>query len=379
MTAPPKTDFTSMLDVLCPMHVVLNATGHVVHAGPTLEKVFGGTGLKGRRFLELFELKRPRLEPSMSDLMAAHGKRLHVVLRHKSRAEMKGVLLPLPETGASHVAGCAVVNLSFGISVIDAVRDFNLTDADFAITDLTVELLYLVEAKSAAMEASRKLNTRLQGAKIAAEERAFTDTLTGLRNRRVLEPVVSRLIEAGEDFALMQLDLDYFKSVNDTLGHAAGDHVLREVAVILREETREADTIVRFGGDEFVLVFSPVAETQTIAQISERLIERLERPIDFNGKECRISGSIGTTLSRNYENPTLARMMEDADLALYKAKSAGRGNQMAFQEHMRTPPLDVVDPAENSDANVAPSPVLIPINRNDSRECLVPSVPDRYR
>jgi len=76
------------------------------------------------------------------------------------------------------------------------------------------------------MEASRTLNQRLQGAKIAAEEQAFTDTLTGLKNRRALNLVLARLSEAKVPFTVMQLDLDYFKAVNDTYGHAAGDHVL---------------------------------------------------------------------------------------------------------------------------------------------------------
>ncbi|WP_317055655.1 diguanylate cyclase domain-containing protein [Roseovarius rhodophyticola] len=379
MISSPSPNVTSMLDVLCPMHVVLNATGHVVHTGPTLTKVFGGDRLNGKRFLELFELKRPKLGPNMQDLLSAKGKRLHFMLRHRSRAEMKGVLLPLPENGALGPPGGALINLSFGISVVEAVQAFNLSDADFAITDLTVELLYLVEAKSAAMQASRKLNTRLQGAKIAAEERAYTDTLTGLRNRRALEPVVSRLIEAGEDFALMQLDLDHFKAVNDTKGHAAGDHVLREVAEVLREETRDDDTIIRVGGDEFVLIFATIVEARTLAQISARLIERLQRPIDFNGQACRISGSMGSTLSCQYEHPNLERMMEDADLALYQAKSEGRGRQIAFDERLRGITSKDDQFAKTDEVREVKTPVLFPLPSKEQREYLVPTVPDRYR
>ncbi|WP_338550616.1 diguanylate cyclase domain-containing protein [Roseovarius phycicola] len=379
MIPSPSPNVTSMLDVLCPMHVVLNATGHVVHTGPTLTKIFGGDRLNGKRFLELFELKRPKLGPNMQDLLSAKGKRLHFMLRHRSRAEMKGVLLPLPENGALGPPGGALINLSFGISVVDAVQAFNLSDADFAITDLTVELLYLVEAKSAAMQASRKLNTRLQGAKIAAEERAFSDTLTGLRNRRALEPVVSRLIETGEDFALMQLDLDHFKAVNDTKGHAAGDHVLREVAAILREETRDDDTIVRVGGDEFVLIFAPIVEAETLARISARLIKRLEQPIEFNGQACRISGSIGSTLSSQYERPSLERMMEDADLALYQAKSEGRGRQIAFEKPLQASTPQKEEPATRKQMRIAPPPIQFPLPDKERSEHLVPTVPDRYR
>ena len=115
-------------------------------------------------------------------------------------------------------------------------------------------MLYLVEAKSAAMDESRALNSRLQGAKIAAEEQAFTDTLTGLKNRRALDHVMARLLAMGEVFSCMHVDLDYFKSINDTLGHAAGDHVLQVVAQVLVAETRAPDTIARVGGDEFVIL-----------------------------------------------------------------------------------------------------------------------------
>lgn len=327
----PRADLCAMLDTLCPMHVMVDPTGHIRHAGPTLAKVLGGAQLCGRRFFEMFELLRPAIAPTMVALCAASGQRLHLRLRDGSRSEVKGVLVPLP----GGPAGALVVNLSFGLSVVAAVSRYDLTNADFAATDLTVEMLYLVEAKSAAMDASRKLNLRLQGAKIAAEEQAYTDTLTGLHNRRALEPVLTRLIEAGEDFALMQLDLDHFKAVNDTLGHAAGDHVLEQVAHILREETRQGDTIIRAGGDEFILIFAPLIKPCNLADIAARLIRRLEQPITFRDQICRISASLGSTLSRDYPDPVIERMMEDADRALYAAKEAGRGRHLAFTPDLR--------------------------------------------
>ena len=123
-----------------------------------------------------------------------------------------------------------------------------LSGADFPVTDLAVELLFLVEANTAAMEASRHLNLRLQGAKIGAEEQAYTDTLTGLKNRRALEHILARLRITHASFALLRLDLDCFKSVNDTRGHSAGDHVLQQVAHRMVHETRDSDTIARVGG-----------------------------------------------------------------------------------------------------------------------------------
>jgi diguanylate cyclase (GGDEF)-like protein len=329
---PPGETVHAMMDILCPMHVVLNATGHIVHAGPTLHKLRGDAPLLGARFCEVFEVKRPHTDGSMSALLRWAGTKLHLQVRSGRRTDLKGVLVPLPPDGAMGPAGGAMINLSFGISVVDAVRDYDLTSADFAATDLTIEMLYLVEAKTAAMEASRTLNLRLQGAMIAAEEKAYTDTLTGLKNRRALDYVLGRLLENEQDFALMQMDLDFFKAVNDTMGHAAGDHVLKEVARVLVEETRAEDTVARVGGDEFVLVLTRITDAGRVHDIAARMIARLELPIPFAGQLCRISGSAGSTLSCDYAHPARARMMEDADVALYAAKRQGRGRHVRYTD-----------------------------------------------
>ncbi len=328
-------DIGKLLDVLCPMHAILDATGHIVHAGASTHKLDPSGSTLGARFLEFFEMKRPRAASTMQELRQMAGVKLHLQLRALPRTELKGVLIPLDDAPAFGPAGGAIVNMSYGISVLDAVNDFSLTSADFAPTDLAVEMLYLVEAKSAAMEASRKLNLRLQGAKVAAEEQAFTDTLTGLRNRRAMDKVLTRLMETEQDFALLNLDLDYFKSVNDNMGHAAGDFVLQHVAQIMVNETRDSDTIIRTGGDEFVLIFDRLTSRKRVDEISERLIQRLEEPIHFNGQECRISASIGATLSCEYKMPALEQMMQDADVALYKAKNLGRGQHVIYTDNLK--------------------------------------------
>ena len=195
-------------------------------------------------------------------------------------------------------------------------------------------MLYLFEAKSAAMEASRKLNTRLEGARIAAQEQAFTDTLTGLKNRRAFDPVRARLLQTNQPFALVQLDLDYFKAVNDTLGHAAGDFVLQQVAQRLLKETRKKDTIMRVGGDEFVLILAEIGNRETLADFCSRLISAIEKPCMFGNQPCSISASIGAALSVDYPMPTVAQMMENADIALYAAKDAGRQTYRIFHNDL---------------------------------------------
>lgn len=319
-----------LLDVLCPMHLVLDRTGHIAHVGPTLAKLRPGEIIVGERFLEVFELRRPRSVTRMQELVGFAGHKLRLRFREAPCTGLKGVLLPAPDD-----SGGAIVDLSFGISVVDAVRDCALTAADFAHTDLTIEMLYLVEAKSYAMEELRKLNLRLQGARIAAEEQAFTDTLTGLKNRRAMDHILSRASTGGGRFALMHLDLDFFKAVNDTKGHAAGDHVLQEVARILVEETRSEDTVARVGGDEFMLFFAGRMNRRRLDDISHRLIRRLEVPIVFGGEDCRISGSIGITMSEDYPEIDIPRMQEDADLALYASKHRGRACHTFFDLSLR--------------------------------------------
>ncbi|MDF3414231.1 diguanylate cyclase [Sulfitobacter sp. M57] len=325
----PVEDF-SALDVLCPMHLILGPSGHILHAGPTLRKMRKGQGLTGKRFLEVFEVRRPRALHSMTDLVSKEPQKLRLKLRDAPHTALKGVLVPAVDSG-----GTMIVNLSFGISILDGVRDFALTNADFAATDLAIEMLYLIEAKTAAMEASYNLNSKLQGAKIAAEEQAYTDTLTGLKNRRALDTVLTRLLATSNSFAVMHIDLDYFKTVNDTLGHAAGDHVLQYVARIMVDETRSHDLVARVGGDEFTLVLPDVRDEGVLRRVGRRIIQRLEVPIPFEGTECKISASIGTVWIQPGDNPTMEDLLSDADVALYASKHAGRATQTLYTPDLR--------------------------------------------
>jgi diguanylate cyclase (GGDEF)-like protein len=196
-------------------------------------------------------------------------------------------------------------------------------------------MLYLVEAKTAAMEASRRLNLRLQGAKIAAEEQAFTDTLTGLKNRRALDTVLKRLVLGSACFGVMNIDLDFFKAVNDTLGHPAGDHVLQTVAQIMVSETRKTDMVARVGGDEFTIILPAVRNATLMRRVGRRIIDRLEEPIVFNGNDCRISASIGTVWIGEEDQTSMTDVLSNADLALYASKNAGRSCQTVYTPELR--------------------------------------------
>jgi len=313
------------LNILCPMHLRVGFDGRLRHCGPTFRHIRPDVDMERQGFFDLFELVLPRRVRSVADLAAKAPARIKLRFQSPPRTSFKGMVLPVDSQDE------VLINLSFGISVVDAVNDYALTGADFAHTDLAVELLYLVEAKSAAMDASRKLNQRLQGARMVAEERAFTDALTELKNRRALDHVLSRLCGTESHFSLMHLDLDKFKAVNDTLGHAVGDLVLKNVAAIMLDETRADDTVARVGGDEFVLVFPGLLDEPTIQSLAERLIRRIEVPLDAEGQKVSVSASAGTVMTHSTHCWDPATLLDAADQALYASKRAGRAQHNFFR------------------------------------------------
>jgi diguanylate cyclase (GGDEF)-like protein len=325
VSPPPEGDAARLgaeaLGALMPLFLRLDAPGRIVALGPTLARLFPQGLPLGQPFFDHFAVRRPGGIAAPPDLARRAGTRLTVVQRGGAGLALAGLAVPVE-------GGGLIINLSFGIGVIDAVRTLGLTAADFTATDLAMELLYLVEAKSAVTEELRALNLRLQGAKRTAEAQAMTDMLTGLQNRRALDLTMADAVSGQVPFGLMHIDLDYFKAVNDTLGHAAGDHVLREVARVLREETRRDDTVARIGGDEFVVVFPGLTDQGALATIAERIVARLSEPFLHEGHLCRISASIGMSVSTAYDILSADAILGDADEATYASKHAGRGRAL---------------------------------------------------
>ena len=309
------------LDMLCPMFLHLDQTGGVHSAGPTLRKLLPARAFAAQGFQNVFEVLRPGEVTSYAELKALVGRKMKVRLHNDRRTVLKGVAVRDGEGGL-------LLNFCFGINVVDAVRNYTLTSTDFAVTDLAIDMLYVVEAKSVAMEASRTLNRRLQGAMLAAEQRAFTDTLTGLSNRRAMDQGLTRLLRSHTPFALMHIDLDFFKQVNDTYGHAAGDRVLQMVAQAMLSITRKGDLVARVGGDEFVVILEGLTDRARLGELATRLIHRVEQPVSVDGKDCQVSASIGIAIG-GQRGGTGADLLEQADVALYAAKRNGR-SQYAF-------------------------------------------------
>ena len=314
-------------DRLAPISLWALTDGTITHAGPTLGKIVR-QDLAGQDLFALFDFRQPR---NLSTLEAIPPAGLRVLLRLRADPAIgfRGLALP--------IGGQVFMQLAAGVSLLEHLGAFALTAADFSPADLTSEILYLLEAQAAVLKQSRDLNRRLEEARARARKQALTDPLTGLWNRRAMLDLLETLIAARkpEPFALMQIDLDHFKRVNDTLGHAAGDHVLRQVADILQSETRREDLVARIGGDEFVLIFRSVTDPGDIDAIARRIIARLEEPIPFEGHECRISASIGTTFSQHYNHLDVDRLLEDADVATYASKRAGRGCHHIYSPRLR--------------------------------------------
>jgi diguanylate cyclase (GGDEF)-like protein len=161
---------------------------------------------------------------------------------------------------------------------------------------------------------------------------ANTDPLTQLANRLMFERRLADAIDQSRDgggsVALMMIDLDRFKPVNDTFGHAAGDAVLVEVASRLRGQLRETDLVARLGGDEFAVLshWGP----DEIAQVAERLLQAVGKPFEVEGQEVSIGASIGAAICPLHASDP-AGLLERADRALYRAKHAGRGRFRLFR------------------------------------------------
>jgi diguanylate cyclase (GGDEF)-like protein len=125
--------------------------------------------------------------------------------------------------------------------------------------------------------------------------------------------------------ALMFIDLDRFKPINDTFGHDAGDHVLVSVSTRLSKFIRETDFIARVGGDEFVIIIEHVENLEAVEIVAKKILEKIQEPIDFNGNNCSVGASIGISLFPDHA-PDEETLLRNADTAMYSAKEAGRNN-----------------------------------------------------
>jgi diguanylate cyclase (GGDEF)-like protein len=214
-----------------------------------------------------------------------------------------------------------------------------------AMTLFTSTLDARMQSKTAQLAGSLKAaNSQLQTVNEELRQRAFLDPLTGVPNRmlfedrlthalRRIERAAERISErSAEKIAVLFIDLDGFKPVNDSFGHAAGDQVLKEVATRLRIAARDSDTLARIGGDEFVLLMEDITGVADCVAMARRLVEVIARPFEIASRQVRICGSVGIVVYPDHGNKD--KLVAHADAAMYAAKRAGGNTYALFESHM---------------------------------------------
>ena len=170
---------------------------------------------------------------------------------------------------------------------------------------------------------------------------AFHDPLTDLPNRSLLMERLERQIALGDreqrSMAVLFLDLDRFKFVNDNFGHDIGDDLLKSVAQKLQALVRHSDTVARLGGDEFVIKLNNPANGEEVAHIAERIVTVINEPMVFGGKTVQVGTSIGIALYPT-DGETPAELIRNADTALYAAKSSGKNTYRFYSPSMTVQP-----------------------------------------
>ena len=172
---------------------------------------------------------------------------------------------------------------------------------------------------------------------------AFHDSLTELPNRAYFSRMLTQaMLEAQRyqrQFALLFLDLDRFKNINDSLGHDAGDELLQEIARRLTDSVRESDVVARLGGDEFVVLLPEIRDPMLVAPVAEKILAACARPFSLVGQEFRVTVSIGITLYPR-DGDDEQTLMKNADMAMYRAKELGKNNFQFFSESLSDDSLE---------------------------------------
>lgn len=229
------------------------------------------------------------------------------------------------------------------MQVLDMEADYAVAAASAVMSVLVVIRLGIALRAAAASLLAREEMRR------ALEHQASHDALTGLANRAASTEHLARALAAARDgrahVALLFVDLDGFKSVNDTHGHRAGDDVLREVAQRLTAAVRDGDVAGRLGGDEFVVVLTDVQDVDDVLAVAQRVVDGVSAPIVADGHVVSVGASVGAALSATgLEAPSEpAALLHEADTAVYRAKARGRGRVELYDQALRAADAERAD------------------------------------
>src|SRR6185503_12874932 len=247
--------------------------------------------------------------------------------------------------GGIHVAE-ARLKRADGSTFICSMRGRRIDPGDteqewiWSYEDVTAEREADLRVQQALGELERAVAQRtaeLEEAKKHAQHLADHDALTALPNRRLLEDRLTQALALSyrnrKSTAVMFVDLDRFKTINDSLGHAVGDQLLKEVAARLVNQLRIGDTICRIGGDEFVVVLPEVKRSSDVAHVAQKVIEQLSQPVVIEERELLVTCSIGIAVYPD-DGRDAESLIRNADAAMYHAKELGRANYQFFTEQM---------------------------------------------
>ncbi len=222
-------------------------------------------------------------------------------------------------------------------SVFDALVTFShVPGADGTPTAVAAITRDITGRKRSEAQARATARTLQQQAGELARQ-ALHDPLTGLANRTLMQDRLEHALadRRARRHAVLLLDLDDFKAVNDVCGHEAGDAVLTAVARRLESSVRPADTVARLGGDEFVVLMEDVEGRRDVMTVAERLLRALREPVAWGDERFTVGGSVGVTLTDATDRRGMDDLLRDADLAMYVAKSGGKDRVQVYERGMR--------------------------------------------
>jgi diguanylate cyclase (GGDEF)-like protein/PAS domain S-box-containing protein len=304
--------------------------------------------LELRRIAVSTERTRPNFEEYASGSNTPviwFDQNLRILEWNKAAAEIHGyqisdksallldLLLPAPERNAFRcVIEKAVAKRS--LDHIDIPTEINGLHKDGSQFLCGLSLFGWCDAGQMKFEAVLKDLTTQQSEEDELRQQANMDVLTGLANRGRFYHCVEETLNNTVPAAVLMIDLDGFKDVNDTLGHAIGDAILCEVAQRLTLLVGIEDVVARIGGDEFAIMLANIGSAEIAMQVADSMIDRISRPIHIDAQEVRVAASCGVALAPGQAQEAL-ELVSNADLALFKAKSMGRGGTLLFTSNLR--------------------------------------------
>lgn len=220
----------------------------------------------------------------------------------------------------------------------EAALDYRIVRKDGGIRWIAhgCRAVYAKDGRFLGRRASNRDITDRKSIEEQVQQLAYFDTLTGLPNRRMLFDRLGRALSQAKRFqrslAIMFLDLDNFKQINDTLGHDAGDELLKEVAVRLETCVRSGDTVARQGGDEFIIVLAEIATPGDAAWVAEKIVKALAEPVHLAEQDLQVTTSIGIAVYPINGADDVRELLKKADKAMYVAKAAGRNGYRFYAD-----------------------------------------------